>query len=147
MFLVSCLSSSKSTFSVFPQTNLKSKRIWSIVKFCCLFSGVRKCNASLVDDPILKLTPLIFTRNHPIYQKIIYESERDRILMPDHLSQLLSVYVSGSRTGTSGKYQGGDALLEELNKESKSWLKMAGIPKEEKWLRVFRNIDNLNKVI
>jgi len=37
-------------------------------------------------------------------------------------------------------------LLEELNKELKSWLKMAGVPSDEQWLNVARNIDNLNKV-
>ena len=40
----------------------------------------------------------------------------------------------------------GVTLLEEINKESKSWLKMARIPSEELWLRVFRNLDELNKV-
>jgi len=44
------------------------------------------------------------------------------------------------------KCQGGDATLEELNKDSKSWLKMAGIPTKEQWLQVFRNMDGLNKV-
>ena len=47
---------------------------------------------------------------------------------------------------TVEKCQGGDTLLEEINKESKPWLKMAGIPSEELWLRVFRNLDELNKV-
>ena len=45
--------------------------------------------------------------------------------------------MSGSRTMTFEKCQGGDALLEEINKESKSWLKMAGILSEELWLKVF----------
>ena len=49
-------------------------------------------------------------------------------------------------TMTMGKCQGGDAILEEINKESKAWLKMSGIPTEEQWLQVFRNLDDLNKV-
>ena len=44
------------------------------------------------------------------------------------------------------KCQGGDALLEEINKESKSLLKMAGVPSTEQWLHVFRNLDELLKV-
>ena len=38
---------------------------------------------------------------------------------------------------TVEKCQGGDALLEEINKESKLWLKMEGILSEELWLKVF----------
>jgi len=66
--------------------------------------------------------------------------------MPEELRETMDRFVSGSRTMTHDKCQGGDAMLEELNKDSKSWLKMAGIPDEEQWLRVFRNIDNLNEV-
>ena len=66
--------------------------------------------------------------------------------MPTKLCDTLEKYVTGSKTNTSGRSQGGDAMLEELNKESKSWLKMAGIPGEGQWINVFRNIDKLNKV-
>lgn len=66
--------------------------------------------------------------------------------MPEELRIIMHEFISGSKTNTMGKCQGGDAILEELNKESKSWLKMAGIPSDEQWLNVFRNNDNLNKV-
>ena len=66
--------------------------------------------------------------------------------MPEKIKETLDRYVSGSKQMRMGKCQGGDAMLEELNKESKSWLTMAGIPGEEQWLRVFRNLDDLNKV-
>ena len=46
-----------------------------------------------------------------------------------------------------GKCQGGDALLEEVNKETKAWLKTAGIPSNEQWLQTFRNYDDLQEVI
>ena len=67
--------------------------------------------------------------------------------MPFDLKEVIANYISGSRTMTTGKCQGGDALLEEINKESKSWLKMAGVPSDDQWLRIFRNLDELNKVI
>ena len=67
--------------------------------------------------------------------------------MPQELRDVMDKFVTGSKNMTPGKCQGGDAMLEELNKDSKSWLKMAGIPGNEQWLRVFRNIDDLNKVI
>ena len=66
--------------------------------------------------------------------------------MPQELRDVLDKFATGSKTMTIGKCQGGDALLEELNKDSKSWLKMAGIPGDDQWLRVFRNIDGLNEV-
>lgn len=64
--------------------------------------------------------------------------------MPNNLRETMYKYVSSSKTMIPGKCQGGDAMLEELNKESKSWLKMAGIPGEEQC--VFRYIDSLNEV-
>ena len=66
--------------------------------------------------------------------------------MPAELRTAMGKYISGSRTMTLGKCQGGDAMLEEINKETKSWLKMTGIPTEDQWLHVFRNLDDLSKV-
>ena len=54
--------------------------------------------------------------------------------------------MSGLRTGNIGKLHGRDALMEEVNKDSKSCLKMAGIPYERQWFRVFQNLDKLNEV-
>lgn len=80
-------------------------------------------------------------------EKIIFNNAVDRIKMPKELRDLLIKYVSGSRTMSFGKCQGSDALMEETNKEAKSWLKMAGIPTEDQWLNVFRNLDELTKVV
>ena len=88
-----------------------------------LRSGVRKCNAVAVKDSIAKLSHLIFNRNHPIYQNILYHHGLDLCLMPCSLKVILEQYISGNKSGKKNKCQGGDALLEELNKESKSWLK------------------------
>ena len=66
--------------------------------------------------------------------------------MPTELREVMEKYISGSCTMTLGKCQGGDAILEEINKESKSWLKMAGEPAKDQWLHVFRNLDELEKV-
>ena len=111
-----------------------------------LFLGVRKCNAALVRAGLAKLSQLIYGRNHPIYQNIFYRAMLDQVLMPKELDGIMQEFISGSRTMNMGKCQGGDAMLEEINKETKSWLKMSGIPSEEQWLQVFRNLDDLNKV-
>ena len=65
--------------------------------------------------------------------------------MPEELKNLKKQFMSGSRTRNIDKLQTGDALLDEVNKDSKSWLKTAGIPSEKQWLRVFRNLDKLNE--
>ena len=66
--------------------------------------------------------------------------------MPEKLNNLKKHFMSGSRMRNIDKSQGGDALLEKVNKDSKSWLKMAGIPSKKHWLRVFRNLHKLNEV-
>ena len=111
-----------------------------------LRAGVRKCNHKLVQNARTKTAELFFGGNHPIYQKIIVEDAIATTLMPDEIRKVKEKHVSSSRTGHAGKFQGGDALLEEVNKESKAWLKLSGIPSEERWLRIFRNLDDLNKV-
>ena len=70
----------------------------------------------------------------------------DQVVMPEDLSRVMRKYISASRTQTLNKCQGGDATLEEVNKEAKSWLKTAGVPSEAQWLQVFRNLDELTKV-
>ena len=75
----------------------------------------------------------------------MYLDTLDTISMPEELNNFKKQFMSGSRTGNIDKSQGGDALLEDVNKDSKSWLKMAGIPSEKHWLRLFRNLDKLNE--
>ena len=108
--------------------------------------GVRKCNSELIYDSTAKITHFFFGRHHPIYQNILYYKTLDLILMPNELRVIMEKYISGSRTMIVKKCQGRDALLEEINKESKSRLKIAEIPLEEHWLRVFWNLDELSKV-
>lgn len=50
-------------------------------------------------------------------------------------------------TGTQGKYQGSNAVVEELNKESQSWLKMSAAHSNDHWLRAFKLIDDLTEVV
>ena len=111
-----------------------------------LRSGIRKCNFGLVHNAKTKISQLFFGRKHPIYQNVFYSDAVDHVLMPEALLNIKQKYVSGSRTGHRERCQGGDALLEEINKESKSWLKMSGIPTEQQWIKVFRNLDELMQV-
>ena len=52
--------------------------------------------------------------------------------------------MTASRTGGFGHNQGGDALLEEVNKNAKAWI--IGVPTNEQWERSFRNLDILSEV-
>ena len=67
-------------------------------------------------------------------------------MMPLELQSTINNSLSASRTGHTGNYQGGDACLEEINKEVKAWIPQAGVPTNMQWQRVFRNMDNLMKV-
>ena len=53
--------------------------------------------------------------------------------------------MSTSRIGNTGHYQGGDACMEEINKNAKSWISPYGVPSDEEWLKVFRSLDKLNE--
>ena len=66
--------------------------------------------------------------------------------MPCELQKHMDTYAAVPRIGHKGKCQSGDAMLKEVNKESKSWLKLSVVPSEEQWLRVFRNLDKLYEV-
>ena len=108
--------------------------------------GVGKNDVKSFENAKTKILHLFFGRNHPIYQNIIYLDTLNTISMLEELNSLKKQFMSGSRTGNIDKSQRGDALLKEVNKDSKSWLKMAGIPSEKQWLRVFRNLDKLNEL-
>ena len=108
--------------------------------------GTRTCNSQLIFNGKTKINELFYAGKHPIYQNIMFQTYYDEINMPPELRKDMDAYASASRTGHNGKCQSGDAMLVEVNKESKSWLKLSGAPSEEQWLRVFRNLDKLNEV-
>ena len=66
--------------------------------------------------------------------------------MPRELQTALHETFTYSRTGSLGHYQGGDANLEELNKEAKRHVSSAGVPKEKDWEQVFRNLPKMKTV-
>ena len=67
--------------------------------------------------------------------------------MPAELKAVMDSCMTMSRTKHSGHNQGGDGCLEEINKDSKSWLKVSGgVPDDERWLRIFRNLTKLKEV-
>ena len=72
-----------------------------------LRSGARKCNPVLVHAAKLKLYPLFFARNHPIYQNIIFKDELDNILMPSELKTLKIGMCQSQELGIQATIKGG----------------------------------------
>ena len=68
-------------------------------------------------------------------------------MMSDNLRQLHHELLTLSHTNNVGHYQSGDACLEQINKEAKIWISQVGVPSDESWVKVFRNLDELNQVI
>ena len=95
--------------------------------------GVRKCL-------------LFYCRNHPPYQRIVAMNSYIEAMMPADLKDLLMQTLTLSRTGSICHYQGGDACLEEINKEAKSWISPVGVPIENDWVKAFQNLDALCEV-
>ena len=50
--------------------------------------------------------------------------------MPGALQEIKVKYVTHYRAGHGEKFPDRNALMEEVNKEPKSWLKLSGIPNE-----------------
>ena len=60
------------------------------------------------------------------------------------LKEIVLGCLTASCSNNVGHYQGGDAILEEINKEAKQW--MIGVPTKAQWERSFRNLDSISKV-
>lgn len=91
-----------------------------------------------------KLSLLFFGRNHPHYHQLISYEKRIEVLMPHEVRVIKFTSLVLSRTGRVGRYQSGDAVIEEVNKEAKRDL--VGVPNESQWRRSFRNLDAMNKI-
>ena len=109
-------------------------------------SGVRNADSKALHAGLEKCSLMFFVRNHPRYRSIIINHKRMRALMPDQLRERLDCVPSYSRNNNVGHYQGGDAMLEEINKEAKSWISPLGVPTNANWQKIFRTLDMLNEV-
>ena len=109
-------------------------------------AGVRNADSISINTGKAKLAPLFFARNHPKYRWIITLDRYMEVFMPKELKVIADESKSLSRTGNAGYYQGGDACLEEINKQGKKWVPGNGVPREMDWLKIFRNLDKLEKV-
>ena len=109
--------------------------------------GCRYGNADAIISGRDKLSLLFYARNHTRYQRIMAINQLIEFKMPQKVKDIVFSSMTLSRIGNTGHYQGGDACLEEVNKEAKAWISPIGVPSDRDWLKVFRNLDKLNEVI
>lgn len=69
-----------------------------------------------------------------------------RVQCPSAVHDFIKQNESYSVSGNESKGGGGDFVLENLNRKSKSFMP-PGLPSNEKWLTISRNIDKLDEVI
>ena len=91
-----------------------------------------------------RMSVLFFGWNHPNYREIVHYDLKQYMRYPLPLKEIVLGCLTASRGNNIGHFQGGDALLEEINKEAKQW--MIGVPTEAQWERSFRNLDSIFKV-
>ena len=91
-----------------------------------------------------RMSVLFFGWNHPNYREIVHYDLKQYMRYPLSLKEVVLGCLTASRGNNIGHYQGGDALLEEINKEAKEW--MIGVLTEAQWERSFRNLDSISKV-
>ncbi|XP_078607650.1 uncharacterized protein LOC144879762 isoform X1 [Branchiostoma floridae x Branchiostoma japonicum] len=106
-------------------------------------AGTRRNNSEYVQAGAELFSPLFSGRNHPKYQLIDMLDSMDRAMYPEDLKVFMEQTESVSSTDSSHG-EGMDAKLEEKNKASKAWHK--GAPVAADWVRVFRNLDVLQKL-
>lgn len=107
--------------------------------------GVRRNNARLIESAKMMTRNLFHGRNHPKYQEIELVDTMLRNLMPVDLKDFFERFESITKSKDHSKGQGYDFILEELNKEVKSWLRK-GVPSDSLWLCVCRNHDLLKNI-
>ncbi len=109
-----------------------------------LRKGSRANDSEAISGAISKLKLLFFGTNHPLYREILYNDLRIRYLAPPEILRQINANITATRTSKKGHYQGGDALLEEVNKEAKEWV--IGVPTAKQLLRSFRTMEKLTLV-
>lgn len=93
-----------------------------------------------------KMSLLFYCRNQPRYQRIIPVNQFIESTMPDRIWKIVIDNLTLSITGSTGHFQEGDACLEEINGEAKSWVSPVGVPSGTDWIKVFRNLNSLSDI-
>jgi hypothetical protein len=107
--------------------------------------AVRRNNAQLLSSAKFMTKELFHGRRHPKYQAIELYDTIQGIVMPKDVQCLNNSYVSITTSGNTSTGQGFDFILEEKNRQLKSWIPK-GVPSDEIWQVVCRNNEALESV-
>ena len=107
--------------------------------------ATRRNNAALLKSAKYMTKELFHGRTHPKYQTIeIYDTLQD-LMMPDEVQELNDKFSSITTSGNKSLGEDLDFVLEEKNKQLKSWIPK-GVPTDEIWLTVCRNNELLENI-
>ena len=81
----------------------------------------------------------------PFYMEIETRDSLVRMQCPPVINGFIEGHESYSVSGNDSKGEGGDFILESKNRKTKMFIP-AGLPDNNKWLQVCRNVDKLEKV-
>ncbi|CAC5407837.1 unnamed protein product [Mytilus coruscus] len=102
-------------------------------------------NPSLILASRMKFAPLFYALNMTNYQELHCRDIIMHMTMPDDVKSLINQNQAFSCSGHPSKGEGGDFILEAKNRRTKTWMPPC-IPSEDRWYRVCRNQDRLEKV-
>lgn len=104
--------------------------------------AIRRNNAQLLASAKHMTKELFHGRHHPKYQAIELYDTLQNILMPSDVLELSNSYTSITTSGNESAGQDFDFILEEKNRQLKSWIPK-GVPSDQIWQEVCRNNEPL----
>ncbi|CAG2233782.1 unnamed protein product [Mytilus edulis] len=108
-------------------------------------AGVRRNNTAAIQTAKVKFSPLFFGLNMSFYMETFVRDLFVRVQCPPEVLAFIEDNESYSVSGNESKGEGGDFILENYNRKTKRLIP-AGLPDNNKWLQVCRNVDRLDKV-
>ena len=107
--------------------------------------GMRRNNHMVMLSAVSKMCGLFHGRNHPFYQLIEIYYMAQLFAMHDEFKPTYQQYSTISESGDPSKAEDWDFVLENVNKKTQSWIPK-GIPTNDIWLTVCRNVDPLDEL-
>ncbi len=129
----------KIKFDIFIQV---TKYLQAIIHFRM---GLRRNNSSLLQSSTFVFKGIFHGRRHPIYSLIEVNEAVLRRVCRASVAQFLDSHEAVSKSGDPSKGQDFDFILEETNSETKHWIPR-GVPTDQSWQQVCRNLDLLKEV-
>ena len=108
-------------------------------------SSVRRSNFIFLSVAMHKLSPLFYGLNMTSYMEITLRFENMLKKTPTEIQKFISQTITCSQSGHQSKAEGGDFILEAVNKKVKSWMP-PGVPTEDRWIRVCRNLPCMDSI-